>query len=365
MLAILRHAGQPADERGAMRSYALTKTRSMGPVADMVERAGGSLARVFRRADLPMRSIEDPDRLVLLGDQLALVEAAAREIGDDALAARLSTEAGFTSLGSFGRQVQSMPDLAAAIGCANRAIGPLLQSSTEFGLCVSHGLARWTYRVTDAVELGRQKNEMLALGYMLDLVRHFAGRRFTPTGLALGGPRIAAKSAAEIVYGAELFHADTAAIVFPAGLLEAQNPRALESLSVGRAELPDPSDLVACTEALIGLALLGRRPGIDWLARHLGTSRRSLQRRLAARGTSFETLLARVSIARACDLLRSGAEATEVGLELGYADPAHFSRAFRRWTGSSPRAWQRTAAMTPRVEWELATVMAGAADPSR
>lgn len=325
-----------------MRSYGLTKARSMGPVADMVERAGGSLARVFRRADLPLRLIDEPDRLILLEDQLALVEAAAREIADDALAARLSTEAGFTSLGSYGRHVESMPDLAAAITCANATIGPLLQSATKFGLAVSGGLARWTYRVTDRVEVGRQKNEMLALGYMLDLVRHFAGARFTPTGLELGGPRFTSKSEVESVYRGDLFQADGAAIVFPAGLLEAPNPHAQGRLAADRPELPDPSDLVACAEHLIALALLDRRPDMDRLCRHLKLSRRTLQRQLAARGTSYESLLGRVCVARACDLLRSGIGATEVGLELGYSDPAHFSRAFRRWTGVAPREWQRS-----------------------
>jgi len=92
-----------------MRSYGLTKARSMGPVAELVERSGGSIARVFRRGELPLRLIEEPDRLILLKDQLNLVECAAREIGDDALAARLSTEAGVAGLGPYGQQTAMMP----------------------------------------------------------------------------------------------------------------------------------------------------------------------------------------------------------------------------------------------------------------
>jgi AraC-like DNA-binding protein len=295
--------------------------------------------------------MEEPDRLILLADQLALVENAAREIGDDSLAARLSTEAGFTSLGTYGRHVETMPCLEAAILCANATIGPLLQTSTQFGLTVSAGLARWTYGVTASVEVGRQKNEMLALGYMLDLIRRFAGERFTPVALELAGPPIALKTAAESVYRADLFRAETAAIVFPADLLEAPNPRVPERLALDRIELPDSSDLVACAEALIDLALLDRRPDIDWLCRHLKVPRRTLQRHFAARGTSFEGLLARASFARACDVLRRGVSATDAAFELGYSDPAHFSRAFRRWTGMSPRAWQQTHPAAALGRW--------------
>lgn len=324
-----------------MPSYGLTKARSMGPVAAMVERAGGSLDRVFRRADLPLRLIEEPDRLVLLEDQLALVEAAAREIGDEALAARLSTEAGFASLGTYARHVRSMPDLGSAIRCANATIGPLLQSTTVLGLTVAAGLARWTYRVTEKVAVGRQKNEMLALGYMLDCVRHFVGARFAPVALELGGPGVASRTAVESVYRADLFRGEAAAIVFPADLLAAQNPGMAAAVALDRAELPEASDLVACTEALIGLELLDGRPDLDRLARHLKMSRRTLQRQLAARGTSFESLRAGLTFARAGDRLRSGARVTEVALELGYSDPAHFSRAFRRWAEAPPRQWRR------------------------
>jgi AraC-like DNA-binding protein len=93
-------------------------------------------------------------------------------------------------------------------------------------------------------------------------------------------------------------------------------------------------------EHLIGLGLLDGRPNIDWLCRRLQIPRRSLQRDLGSRGTSFEAILRRVLIARASELLRRGVSATQTGFELGYTDSAHFSRAFRRWTGQTPHDWQ-------------------------
>lgn len=324
-----------------MPSYGLTKARSMGPVAEIVEQSGGSIARVFRRAELPLRLIEEPERLILLKDQLNLVECAAREIGDDALAARLSTQAGFGSLGPYGRQIDAMPRLGQAIARANATIGPLLQSSTRFSLTVSQGLVKWTYGVTDRVEIGRQKNEMLAFGYMLDLLRRFAGAHWTPSRLELPGPPLAAKSAVEKVFRGELSRGETAAIIFPADLLDLPNPRLSQHPPLQGDPLPEPDDLAACVERLIGLALLEGRPNVNWLCRRLDLSRRSLQRHLELRGASFDALLQRALIMRASDLLRSGASATETGLELGYSDPAHFTRAFRRWTGMTPREWRQ------------------------
>jgi AraC-like DNA-binding protein len=299
---------------------------------------------VFRRAELPLRLIDEPDRLILLKDQLNLVECAAREIGDDALAARLSTEAGFVSLGPYGRQMETTPRLDEAIVCASATIGSLLQSSTRLNLTVSGRFAKWTYGVTDRVEVGRQKNEMLAFGYMLDLIRSFAGAGWTPSRVELPGPPLAARTAVENVFRCDLSRAEAATIVFPAELLEAPNPRPARAEAGAVEALPDPEDLVACVAHLIGLGLLDGRPNVDWVGRRLEMSRRSLQRRLAARGASFENLQRGALVRRATEFLRAGAGATEIGFELGYSDPAHFSRAFRRWTGESPRAWRRSHA---------------------
>ena len=288
-----------------------------------------------------MRLIEEPDRLILLKDQLNLVECAAREIGDDALAARLSTEAGFASLGSYGRRVETMPCLDGAIACAGATIGSMLQSSTRFTLKVAGGYAKWTYCVTDRIEVGRQKNEMLAFGYMLDLIRSFAGAGWTPARVELPGPPLAGRAAIEQAFRCDLSRGEAATIIFPAELLEAPNLRAPRAETGDPDELPDPDDLVACVRRLIALGLLDGRPNVDWLCRRLQTSRRSLQRQLAARGASFEGLLRQTLLDRSSDLL-TRASVTNAAFELGYSDPAHFSRAFRRWTGKSPRAWRRS-----------------------
>ncbi len=324
-----------------MAHYGLTKARSMGPVAEAVERAGGSIARVFRRAELPLQLIDEPERLILLRDQLYLVECAAREIGDEAFTARLSTGAGFRFLGSFGRRVGAAPRLDLAIACCNEFIGPMLQSATSLTLEVSGGLARWSYQVTDPVIVGRQKNEILAFGYMRDMLRRFAGPAWSPIRADLPGPPFAARAANEIVLGCDIVRGDVAALVFSAALLDVENPFSSPLAETDDA-VPDPDDLLACVDALVALALLDGRPRLDWLCRRLNLSRRSLQRKLAAQGVSFEQVVRRASFDRSAELLaQAGVAVTAVGHELGYSDAAHFTRAFRRWAGKPPRAWRR------------------------
>jgi AraC-like DNA-binding protein len=76
------------------------------------------------------------------------------------------------------------------------------------------------------------------------------------------------------------------------------------------------------------------------VARTHGMSARNLQRRLAEEGTSFSALLAdaRVSLARTY-VDEGRLSVTEIAFVLGFADTSAFSRAFKRWTGLSPRAY--------------------------
>lgn len=242
-----------------MAHYGLTKTRSMGPVAEAVERAGGSLARVFRRAELPLAIIDEPERLILLRDQLYLVECAAREIGDDAFTARVATEGGIKFLGALGRRASSAPSLETAITRANALMSSQLQSATSLTLTISGAEARWTYRVTDPIAPGRQKNEILALGYMLDLFRQFLGRGWTPIRMDVPGP-LAGRTINENVLRSAIARSDLAALVFPADLLEVENPRAGSDVEDAESQVPDPDDLLACVDALVALALLDGRP---------------------------------------------------------------------------------------------------------
>jgi AraC-like DNA-binding protein len=83
---------------------------------------------------------------------------------------------------------------------------------------------------------------------------------------------------------------------------------------------------------------------LDKVARRLGVSRRTLQRRLLEDGTSFREVVdaARREVALS-ELGRGTATVTDLAFLLGFSQHSAFSRAFRRWTGRSPVAYVKAA----------------------
>lgn len=74
------------------------------------------------------------------------------------------------------------------------------------------------------------------------------------------------------------------------------------------------------------------------VVRDLGLSERSLRRRLAASGTSYQALLDEVRESVAAELLGAGLPVRDVAQRLGYAGSTSFIHAHRRWTGRTPGA---------------------------
>lgn len=80
------------------------------------------------------------------------------------------------------------------------------------------------------------------------------------------------------------------------------------------------------------------------LARQLGHSPRTLQRRLADDGLSLQELRRASQVRQASLMLLSGqAPLTSVGFACGFSDSAHFARAFRMATGMSPTEFRCSA----------------------
>jgi AraC-like DNA-binding protein len=83
---------------------------------------------------------------------------------------------------------------------------------------------------------------------------------------------------------------------------------------------------------------------MDVIANRMGMSRQTLFRRLKSEGTAFEKVLDGLRHRMAVNYL-SGKKVSvnETAYLVGFAEPAAFSRAFKRWTGMSPKTMRNAA----------------------
>ncbi len=99
---------------------------------------------------------------------------------------------------------------------------------------------------------------------------------------------------------------------------------------------------------IAGLALSGS-VSLETAADRLGTSPRTLQRRLTESGLNFWALVEQSRFEIAAALLRdTDLKVQEIAVRLGYSSPGGFSRAFTRWAGCSPSVFR---AARCRAEW--------------
>ena len=112
--------------------------------------------------------------------------------------------------------------------------------------------------------------------------------------------------------------------------------KAFEAGAGQRRAPPRPSPFRAEVERRLEPLLASGEVGIERLARDLGYSRQTLYRRLKSEGITYEQLLDGLRKRLALRFMREGLAVKEAAYRLGFSDPAAFSRAFKRWTGSSP-----------------------------
>mgnify|MGYP000921531201 FL=1 len=97
----------------------------------------------------------------------------------------------------------------------------------------------------------------------------------------------------------------------------------------------------------IRLMLLGKireQPVAAEIARELGLSRRSLYRRLLQENATFQGLLDDVRASVAIQFLSSTRlPVEEIAHRVGFSDLSNFRKAFRRWTGATPRSYRISA----------------------
>jgi len=169
--------------------------------------------------------------------------------------------------------------------------------------------------------------------------------RLTAVELAHAAPADAAPYRA--FFGAPVvFGAAATQLVMPAAALDATlrtaDPSLLGILTRAADELAKqtPTDplLTAQVKRVLHETLRTDDAQVDTVAKRLGLTGRSLQRRLKDEGTSFQAVREDVRRELAQRYLGDGMTIAEISFLLGFSEPSAFFRAFKRWTGTTPLA---------------------------
>ena len=154
----------------------------------------------------------------------------------------------------------------------------------------------------------------------------------------------------DLLFGAPcVFDAPTTALVFDRALLA--EPVLQDEAGIDAFLRRAPQDVLsridygsttaARVRRLVGQSFPGMLPAESEVAERLSVSPQTLRRRLAAEGTSFLHVRDQMRRDHAIVALAEGRTPIErISEQLGFSEPSAFHRAFKRWTGATPRAYQ-------------------------
>jgi AraC-like DNA-binding protein len=196
---------------------------------------------------------------------------------------------------------------------------------------------------------GRRISTEAAFTELVQGARVVSQTHTTPRAVRFAHPAPADRSAHDAFFGCAVeFEAGENALELREEDLALALPRADAQLGAYLRESANralakrgPDSPLDRVRAIIAEELARGVPEIDAVASRLGTSGRTLRRRLEQHDTTFRDIVdaTRAELARAYVADRRMPLA-EVAFVLGFSEPSAFHRAFKRWTGTTPAAFR-------------------------
>lgn len=321
-----------------------------GAIAGMLQTRGVDPALVFEAAGLDLALTFEPEARLPITGMTRLWREACRLTGDEAVGLEVAAHVTPSALYRLGDALVVSDNLLDAAYRIER-LGRLVSDAGSTRV-MEH--PEWVDLVTeeaDGVELAHEALDATA-GTLVQFSRMLAGSPDSaPVFVHLPRPaprrpeRFSRFFRCPVAFGQQRLCIRMSRTLAERPLPAANRDRALAYEAVieqvlARMAEGDLLHQVRC-EMIRRLAL--GEPLVEDVARGLGLSVRTLQRRLASRNSGFELLLddTRHQLARAYLSHWPGALA-EISERLGFSDPANFNRAFRRWQGMTPGQWRKS-----------------------
>lgn len=311
----------------------------------LLARFGLRLAPLLAESGLPADCFHDPETRWPVDRLLDLTVRCAERANCPHLGLLLAEPVGPAALGApLARLLGGAPSVERALRgltmnlhLNGEALVPALTVGAD-AACFSITPYAYHRRGTDHLE-------DFSLVAATNVLRFLCGPKWTPLRVTFARREPADRQPYDAFFRAPLvFDAPLSAVVFDPGWL----PRRPQSMPLGRAAPLPP----AASGEELDIAVRARRAvirglaqgvvGADAIADAVGSSKRTLNRRLAERGTSIRELVAEVRLQVAQQLMRdTDLTVADIAVTTCYSDVAAFSRAFSARMGLSPAAWRQ------------------------
>jgi AraC-like DNA-binding protein len=333
---------------GICPGYGQIQSGYLRGLKSLVERLGGSYQRVLERYDIDIPSFEQSDYHLDACTAVALLDDCSALFGDRYFGLLLAEQQGPDVFGGITALARAAPVFQTALECIVDFVSVLNSPEGEMELVVAKHVAelRW-HSIADLSFHSNQHGLLL----WIKTLRMLGGPDFRPTHATLqANLSDGRREGVESRVGCRVRRSESNAIGFSIETLRRVIPTRNKMLyDLLRTQLEAlRSAQTPTTVARVAQYIRGALPigcGVEQCAAEMRIPARTLQRRLANENQSFSDLLGRQRVEFAKQhLSRHGESLAQIALDLGYSDQTSFCRAFRRWTGQSPRAYRRKLA---------------------
>ena len=330
-----------------VRPDATVSARVGAMIITVAAERGVDVARLMAEAGFEPAWLHDPDARMPLAVESRLWDSAVRHTGDAAFG--LHAAAGIRP-GTFqvlDYAVRTAPDLGTALERLVR-YNRLVHDLARFDIQHVPGAVRIVHRFEHAVQQPCRHAVEFTLASLIVVAAQISAQPVAALGVEFAHTPPEDETAYRAVFGVSpRFGALVSCLVLSDDLLARPIPSADPELSrivTGHAEslLAEQEILPSLSERVrqeLSRGLVHGMHSLERVAGALGMSGRTLQRRLAAESVGFTDLLDDVRRTLALQhIANARLSLGEIAYLLGFSEPSAFHRAFKRWTGMTPRA---------------------------
>lgn len=308
--------------------------------------AGYEVERLETTRSMQSRSHGD-DTHMSLAQFVDFSELLVRETRDVSIPWLVGKRYDLSSLGEVGDAVNAASSVGEAL---RRFVGyfDLLQDCTDIRLDCGEQFATLTYRILDPDIWPRHHDAMFSMGILSQILNEGSANVWDHIEFCFEADRSEMVGPIDHIVDAPCsFGADANMMRFPVRYLDrsVQPKTKLAPLSELNRSLVAKSRSTPLANRLAQVVLrdLDRLTiDQDRVAREMGMSSRTMRRKLASSGLSFQQILDECRMRQAQFEFRTRPHLpiAEIALKLGYSEHSTFTRAFHRWFGESPQAYR-------------------------